>query len=142
MLEPIAATAAWVEPDIAPKSPQAKVVVWASPPGICPTNLLVKSINLSDIFPSIIISAAYINKGIATKGKGLTPAIILLITSYASKKGKNNCKVARVGSNKTTNMGKPSISNTKILKERNAIISLFPPLYLYFLSLQRFLYSL
>ncbi len=69
----MAATVAWVDPDTAPKIRQARMVVWARPPVKCPTSVSAKLVNRRDISPCIMRSAAKINRGTATRGKGLIP---------------------------------------------------------------------
>lgn len=46
MIEPIAATVAGLDPEIAPKNAQAKIVTVANPPRVEPTMLIARRINL------------------------------------------------------------------------------------------------
>src|SRR5699024_2640143 len=79
-IPPMAAAAAIAVPVRAAKNILLTITTNASPPGIGPTMILEKLINLWDIPPLAIISPAKMNKGIATNVKLSIPLKIFLGT--------------------------------------------------------------
>ena len=69
MIEPIAATVAGDDPEIAAKNIDASTVTSASPPESAPTILFAKAISLLEIPPFSMRLPAIIKKGMAIRGK-------------------------------------------------------------------------
>ena len=82
---PTAMEAATEEPDMDPNSVLPRILVWARPPGIKPTNSLAKLISFWAIPPEFIRTPHKIKKGTAIKEKLSTPVIIFWLATKVAK---------------------------------------------------------
>ena len=85
IIEPIAATSATPEPDIAPKNMQETTMTIAMPPRMCPTMLEAKRIMRGVMSPSAIRAPASRKSGMASSVKESAPTTMrCAITSQGS----------------------------------------------------------
>jgi hypothetical protein len=117
IIDPIAATVAGLEPEIAAKNIQVTIATSAKPPVIEPTILFARLINRRDIPPPSIKEPAIIKKGIAIKGKDDTAVNIRWATT---KRGISliTASVITEAKPNTTAIGNPQADSTAKLPKR------------------------
>ena len=82
---PTAMDAATDEPDMEPNRVLPRILVWARPPGIKPTNSLAKLISFWAIPPEFIRTPHKMKKGTAINEKLSTPVIIFWLATKVAK---------------------------------------------------------
>ena len=125
-MDPIAATVAGEDPEIAPKRAQAKNVTMASPPGSQPTTELAKSTKRLETPPLAKMLPANIKKGTAIMEKELTEPNIFCATTFKDISEKKYSGRAAVKP-KVKEIGTPINSRTTNRENINTIMTL-PPL--------------
>ena len=87
MVPPIADAAATAEPEMAPNSMLAMMVIWASAPGIQPTNTLAQPINRRAMPPRFMIEPAMKKNGMASSAKLSRPVATRCATTDTAGSG-------------------------------------------------------
>src|SRR5690625_661776 len=130
IIDPIAATVAGPEPDIAAKNMLAKTVTIANPPTKYPTNTSANLSKRSDTPPSFIKTPVKINNGIAKREKE-SSEVKAWVTIEPSGRSVATTIVNNADKPKDIAIGTPSNIATKKLMNKTAMVILPPPRWLH-----------
>src|SRR5699024_4725536 len=124
--EPIAATVAGPEPEIAAKNILANTVTIAKPPAIKPINTVAKFKSLFEIPPWLIKTPDKIKKGIAIKGKLSSDEKAFWIITLGEELVAKTI-VTKEATPKDKAIGTPINMRRNIVPKSKAIVILSPP---------------